>query len=459
MLEGHPTPRHPVGRRRDRIARTGPADRRSAWRSPAKRLDRLPYARLGALRRQRDGRGLACGRRYEHAAHYELDNLTAIIDVNRLGQRGETMLGWDLDAYVAPGARRSAGTRSRSTATTSRRSTDAYAEADRRPRAADGRDRREDDEGQGRRGGRGPERLARQAARRPDAAIAELGGDARHPRRGREARRSARRTRSQTGHRSSCRATSSATEVATRKAYGDALAALGAARADVVALDGEVSNSTFAEDLPRRRIPSATSRCTSPSSSWSRRRSACRRVGWRPVRIDLRARSSRARTTSSAWRRSVAREPTALAARTPASRSARTGRRRWRSRTSPSLRAVHGSTVLHPCDANQTAKLVAAHGRDRAASRTCARCGRATPVLYSPGRGVRDRRQPRRCARATTTRSRSSRAGITVHEALKAADTLAEEGIAARVIDLYSIKPLDAQTLRPRRPRRQAAGS
>jgi transketolase len=39
-------------------------------------------------------------------------------------------------------------------------------------------------------------------------------------------------------------------------------------------------------------------------------------------------------------------------------------------------------------------------------------------------------------------------AGITVHEALKAAETLAEEGIEARVIDLYSIKPLDAETLR-----------
>jgi transketolase len=38
-------------------------------------------------------------------------------------------------------------------------------------------------------------------------------------------------------------------------------------------------------------------------------------------------------------------------------------------------------------------------------------------------------------------------AGITVHEALKAADQLADEGIAARVIDLYSIKPLDSGTL------------
>ena len=35
----------------------------------------------------------------EHAAFYELDNLTAIVDVNRLGQRGETMHGWDLSSY------------------------------------------------------------------------------------------------------------------------------------------------------------------------------------------------------------------------------------------------------------------------------------------------------------------------------------------------------------------------
>jgi transketolase len=38
-------------------------------------------------------------------------------------------------------------------------------------------------------------------------------------------------------------------------------------------------------------------------------------------------------------------------------------------------------------------------------------------------------------------------AGITLHEALKAADALAEEGVAARVIDLYSLKPVDSETL------------
>jgi transketolase len=38
-------------------------------------------------------------------------------------------------------------------------------------------------------------------------------------------------------------------------------------------------------------------------------------------------------------------------------------------------------------------------------------------------------------------------AGVTLHEALRAADMLAEDGINARVIDLYSIKPIDAETL------------
>jgi transketolase len=36
---------------------------------------------------------------------------------------------------------------------------------------------------------------------------------------------------------------------------------------------------------------------------------------------------------------------------------------------------------------------------------------------------------------------------VTLHEAIKAADALAADGIAARVIDLYSVKPIDAETL------------
>ncbi len=70
----------------------------------------------------------------------------------------------------------------------------------------------------------------------------------------------------------------------------------------------------------------------------------------------------------------------------------------------------------------------------------------ATPVLYSPDEEFA-------IGGSRVLRSSASDevaligAGITVHEALEAADALAEEGIAARVIDLYSIKPLDGETL------------
>jgi len=110
------------------------------------------------------------------------------------------------------------------------------------------------------------------------------------------------------------------------------------------------------------------------------------------------------------------------------------------------LRAVHGSTVLHPCDANQTAKLVAAMADTDGISylRTLRP---ATPVLYSPDEefaigGSRVLRSSDNDEVALIG------AGITVHEALRAADALAEEGVAARVIDLYSIKPIDEETLR-----------
>jgi transketolase len=109
-----------------------------------------------------------------------------------------------------------------------------------------------------------------------------------------------------------------------------------------------------------------------------------------------------------------------------------------------SLRAVHGSTVLHPCDANQTAKLVAKMA-DTEGIVYLRTLRPATPVVYGPDEefeigGSRTLRQGDDVAIVG--------AGITVPEALKAADALAQEGIEARVIDLYSIKPLDAQTLR-----------
>jgi transketolase len=110
-----------------------------------------------------------------------------------------------------------------------------------------------------------------------------------------------------------------------------------------------------------------------------------------------------------------------------------------------SLRAVHGSTVLHPCDANQAAHLVAAIAETDGISylRTLRP---ATPVLYSPDEEF-EIGGSRLLRSSDEDEVALIGAGITVHEALKAADALADDGIAARVIDLYSIKPVDVETL------------
>ena len=108
------------------------------------------------------------------------------------------------------------------------------------------------------------------------------------------------------------------------------------------------------------------------------------------------------------------------------------------------IRAVHGSTVLYPSDANQTAKLVAEMAdRDGIVYMRTTRA--ATPVVYGadeefPVGGSRVLRDGDDLAIVA--------AGITLHESLKAAEQLAGEGIEARVIDLYSVKPVDAETLR-----------
>src|ERR671936_997443 len=63
-----------------------------------KRLNRLPF-RVWVICGDSEMAEGSMWEAIEHAAFYELDNLTAIIDVNRLGQRGETMHGWDLSSY------------------------------------------------------------------------------------------------------------------------------------------------------------------------------------------------------------------------------------------------------------------------------------------------------------------------------------------------------------------------
>ena len=98
MLEGHPTPRIPwVDVATGSLGQGLPNGVGMAL--AGKYLDRLPY-RVWVLCGDSEMAEGSMWEAFEHAAHYELDNLTAILDVNRLGQRGETMLGWDLDVYA-----------------------------------------------------------------------------------------------------------------------------------------------------------------------------------------------------------------------------------------------------------------------------------------------------------------------------------------------------------------------
>ena len=110
-----------------------------------------------------------------------------------------------------------------------------------------------------------------------------------------------------------------------------------------------------------------------------------------------------------------------------------------------SMRAVWGSTILYPSDANQTAQLVLAMA-DRPGVVFLRTTRGKTPVIYGP-----DESFP--IGESRVVRSSGSDdvtlvgAGITLHEAMRAADTLASASINARVIDLYSVKPIDAATL------------
>jgi transketolase len=109
------------------------------------------------------------------------------------------------------------------------------------------------------------------------------------------------------------------------------------------------------------------------------------------------------------------------------------------------FRALGGSAVLYPSDPNQTVKLVELMAdHDGISYLRSTRSGYAT--LYS-GDETFEIGGSKVLRESDEDQVTLIGAGVTVHEALKAADRLKADGVNARVIDLYSVKPIDTETL------------
>ena len=194
----------------------------------------------------------------------------------------------------------------------------------------------------------------------------------------------------------------------------------------------------------RRPIPSASSRCTSPSRTWWARPWACQARGKLAFASTFAAFFSRAYDQI---RMSQYSDANLKFCGSHAGVSiGEDGPSQMGLEDLAMFRAILGSVVLYPCDAVSTERLVEAMARHRGISylRTTRM---ATPILYGPEEkfpigGCKVLRQSPQDVVTVIG------AGVTLVEALKAYDELQKEGIAIRVIDLYSVKPVDDQTLK-----------
>jgi transketolase len=380
----------------------------------------------------------------DKAAHYRLANLTVLVDVNRLGQRGPTELEWDLGAY--------------------QRRVEAFGC---RAVCADGHDlaavdtalgmAREDDaptvvlartvKGKGvpeieDRNGYHGKPLKPDVAER---AIAALGGvrqltvEVRPPQPAPDAR--PRRARGPAGGGVTVELPryDKGAKVPTRQAYGDALRALGA-RPDIVALDGEVSDSTHSEEF-QEAFPDRFFEMYISEQQMVAAAVGLQVRGYRPFASSFAAFLSRA--YDFIRMAGISRADICLSGSHAGTEIGQDGPSQMALEDLAAMRAIHGSTVLYPSDAVSCAALVAAMADLPGISYLRTTRG-GYPVLYDNGDAfpVGGSKLLRDGDGVTLVG-----AGVTVHNCLAAAERLAADGIAARVLDLYSVKPVDRDAL------------
>jgi transketolase len=376
-----------------------------------------------------------------NAAHHGVGNLVGIVDVNRLGQRGPTMLGWDTGAYAERA--RAFGWRA---IEVDGHDVEAIDAAYRDAAGGDGPAlvvaRTEKGHGVSfladAEGWHGKALSPEQAAR----AIEELGGE-------RDMRiappsppRPAHPASIPAGGTTGVALPAYREPVATRKAFGEALAAL-AARPDLVVLDGEVSNSTHTEDF-QRVAPERFLEMYIAEQCMLGVAVGLQALGKAPVAATFGAFLTRA--YDFIRMAAVGRADLRLCGSHAGVSIGEDGPSQMGLEDLAMMRAVHGSTVLYPADGNAAAKLTAAM-LDLPGISYLRTTREKTPVLYGPEEafpvgGSKTLRE------GPEDRAAIVGAGVTVFEALRAADELAGQGIPVRVIDAYSVKPIDRETLR-----------
>ncbi|MGD0700550.1 MAG: transketolase [Trebonia sp.] len=449
-LEGHPTPILPwVDVATGSLGQGLPDGVGVAL--AGKYLDRLPY-RVWVLCGDSELAEGSIWEAFDKASYYQLSNLTVLADINRLGQRGQTDVGWNLEEYQrrmeAFGARvltvdghdLSAIDQAMTAAADSSGSQPTVILA----KTIKGKGFSEVENKDGWHGKPFPPEMA-------ERAIAELGGVRNQVLRGpvpSPAEPGPVPDKPTTLAPAPDKPSTAQPEyavgekVATRKAYGDALVALGARDDSVVALDGEVSNSTYADEFtsafPERYfemfiaeqqlVAAATGLAVRGYRAFASTFAAFFTRAYDFIRmgaisgVDLRLAGSHAGVEIGADGPSqMALEDLAM------------------------MRAVHGSTVLYPSDGTSTVALVDAMAATSGISYLRTTRG-SYPGLYPAGEKfpVGGSKLPRSGEADQVT---LVGAGVTLHEALRAADMLQAEGIAARVIDCYSVKPIDTGTL------------
>jgi transketolase len=407
----------------------------------AKYLDMLPYRTYVLLGDSEMAEG-SVWEALELAAHYKLDNLVAIADINRLGQRGETMYGHDIPAYVKRVSAFGWETIPVEDGHSLKEVLAAYEKAltiKGRPvmviaKTIKGKGVSFVEDKNGWHG----KPLNQQEC---DRALGEL-GEVDLNVRGELARPEDKTPEEPRSAPVAPLDYPADKKVATRKAYGNALARLGPGNQKIVSIDGEVSNSTMAEVFAKV-CPDRFFEMYIAEQNMADVGLGLATRGKIPFVSTFAAFLSRA---FDQIRMAQYSEPNLKFVGSHAGVSIGfDGPSQMGLEDLAMFRAIGDSVVLYPADAVSTERLVEEMVKHQGLMymRTTRE---ATPILYGPEdefplggcKVLRHSQQDR----ATVVS-----AGITLFEALAAYETLQKMGIAIRVIDCYCLKPIAAATL------------